>query len=119
MSVLLLDQDDAFIGYTQELLERNGFSVAVARTAEEARIKSSTKEYEIILAELLIEDALTFLEEIKTKQPTIALMIVTTKALTRPEHKQVFHLNADVVKKPFFPHEFLERIHYLLGVRYA
>ncbi|NQU62347.1 MAG: response regulator [Rhodospirillales bacterium] len=113
--VLVVDDDDRIRDLLSKFLTKNGFMVAVASDAADARTKMATLEFDIIILDLMMpgETGLEFAEDLRRRSQVPILMLT---AMGEPEDRiDGLERGADdYLAKPFEPRELLLRINNIL-----
>lgn len=113
--LLLIEDDEHIAEGLSFLLEKEGFAVETAFTAEEGLRKSEISDYHLVLLDVTLPDGNGFelFQELKKKKdvPVIFLTAMDEEA----DIVQGFDLGADeYITKPFRPRELLSRINNVL-----
>jgi len=80
MKILLVDDDFDYITQQKIVLESEGYEVIVAENEKEAKEKIRTAQFDIAVLDLMMDDldsGFVLSYEIKKKDPTIPVIIVT------------------------------------------
>jgi len=113
--VLVVDDDDRLRELLSKYLNENGFVVASAHNAADARAKLRGLSFDIIILDLMMpgESGLVFAEDLRRSSSVPILMLT---AMSEPEDR-ITGLERgadDYLAKPFEPRELLLRIHNIL-----
>lgn len=83
--VLIIDDEEVFVGLAEELLKPRGFSVAVATSGEEAfnRLKSSRPDVIMLDVNLPEMDGLEIIKRLKNAPETSTIPVVICSAHLR------------------------------------
>jgi two-component system, OmpR family, phosphate regulon response regulator PhoB len=117
MPRVLLIEDDGSLGVTlAERLEREGLTVAWARTVSEARAQLQTGPWDLAIVDVKLPDGSGFglAREMRSRSATpIMFMTALNSAESRLEG---FEIGADeYLPKPFHLREFMLRVRHVLG----
>ncbi|MBI3317802.1 MAG: response regulator transcription factor [Candidatus Omnitrophica bacterium] len=112
MRILLVEDDSAVASFIRRGLREEHYTVDVAPDGEEGLVAGQTKEYDLIILDLLLpkRSGLDLLKTLREGRVTTPILLLTAK--DRPEDK-VTGLNAgadDYLTKPFRFDELLARI---------
>ena len=113
--VLVIDDDDRLRNLLGKFLIENGYLVAVASDAADARTKMETLSFDVIVLDLMMpgESGLDFAEDLRRRSQVPILMLT---AMGEPEER----INGlergadDYLVKPFEPRELLLRLNNIL-----
>ncbi len=113
--VLVVDDDDRLRRLLRKYLADNGFMVAVAADAKDARGKLATLEFDVIVLDLMMpgESGLSFAQDLRRSSDVPILMLT---AMGEPEDR-ISGLEKgadDYLVKPFEPRELVLRINNIL-----
>ena len=113
--VLVVDDDDRLRNLIAKYLGDNGFLVAPASNAEDARRLMQGLAFDLIVLDLMMpgENGLEFAERLRQKDQTPILMLT---AMTESEDRirGLEKGGDDYLTKPFEPRELVLRIHNIL-----
>ena len=120
MKKILLLEDDLILAQTlQELLESEGYMVALAHTGNEAIDLSYDNSYDLYVFDINVPDV-TGIELLKALRDAEDLTpaIFISALLDLNSISQAFEVGADdYLKKPFFPQELLIRVNSKLSTK--
>jgi DNA-binding response OmpR family regulator len=111
--ILVVDDDKQVRGYLSKVLsEVGGFSVDIAKTAEEAHKKIHTAMYDLVLVDLKLPDmdGLQLITEIVTFKPEILTIAITGHASIDSAVEAMKRGASDYLTKPFDLEEMLARL---------
>lgn len=113
--ILLVEDDLSLIEGLEFSLRKNGFSVDVARTVQEALLKISRQDYDLLLLDLTLPDGNGF--QICRKARQISSMPIVFLTASDEEVNVVMGLDMggdDYITKPFKLNELISRINAIL-----
>lgn len=116
--LLLVDPDENLLQVYRILFEQEGLPVEAVASLEAARGKLLSRNYALIMAELLMpgEESLSFWQEIKAGHPEIYLILLTDALIDEERYERIFNAGADdLIIKPFPPGKLL--VHIRRGLR--
>ncbi len=102
--VLVVDDDEEFVGVVKELLERNDYDVVTAFSGREALQKTAEiPSINMALLDLVMPmmDGFTLLEKLKDIIPGLTVMIVTGQGTVQTAVDAIKHGAFDFITKPF------------------
>jgi DNA-binding NtrC family response regulator len=102
-SVLVVDDEAGMCEVLSYILQREGYTVATAGSAEEAIVRYDEGEFDVTITDLKMPgaDGISLLRDIKSRNPH-ALIIVITAFSTWDSAVEAMRLGAfDYIKKPF------------------
>lgn len=102
--VLVVDDDEEFVGAVKELLQRNGYGVVTAYSGKEALEKAGTLPgIQLALLDLVMPmmDGFTLLEKLKETVADITVIIVTGQGTVQTAVEAIKRGAADFITKPF------------------
>jgi len=113
--ILVVDDDDRLRRLLRNYLTDNGFMVAAAADAEDARAKLATLEFDVIVLDLMMpgESGLAFAQGLRRSNDVPILMLT---AMAEPEDR-ITGLEKgadDYLVKPFEPRELVLRLNNIL-----
>ena len=108
-TILVIEDDVSFCKLLEKFLIKNGYEVATAFSADEARNKIKTKQYDLIITDLRLPDAdgIVLLSEIKTQYPDVPVILMTGYSDVATAVKAIKNGATDYISKPFNPQEVL------------
>ena len=109
MTILLIEDDVPFCKLLEKFLIKNGYEVATAFSAADARVKIKTSIYNLIITDLRLPDAdgILLLSEIKLQFPQIPVILMTGYSDVTTAVKAIKQGATDYISKPFNPEEVL------------
>ncbi len=113
--VLVVDDDDRLRDLLAKFLGDNGFMVAAARDAAEARRLMQGLAFDVIVLDVMMpgETGLEFAEKLRTTDDTPILML-TAMSETEDRIRGLETGSDDYLTKPFEPRELVLRLHNIL-----
>ena len=107
--VLVIEDDVAFCKLVEKFLTKNGYEVAIAFSAAEAKIKLISADFDLILTDLRLPDSdgMTLLSEFKNTNPLTPVILMTGYSDINTAVKAIKNGAADYISKPFNPDEVL------------
>ena len=107
--VLVIEDDVAFCKLVEKFLTKNGYEVAIAFSAAEAKIKLVSADFDLILTDLRLPDSdgMTLLSEFKNTNPLTPVILMTGYSDINTAVKAIKNGAADYISKPFNPDEVL------------
>jgi DNA-binding response OmpR family regulator len=115
--ILVIDDDKQVRGYLSRMLsEVGGFSVEVARTAEEGLQKIQSVMFDLVLVDLRLPDmdGLQLITEIVNSKPEILTVLITGHASIDSAVEALKRGASDYLTKPFNLDELLARLRRVL-----
>ena len=115
-NVLIVDDDEEFVGIVKELLERNGYNVLAANTGEEAIGKyNSAQKIDLVLVDLVMPmmDGITLMDKIKSIDTGANIIIVTGQGTIQNAVEAIKKGAIDFITKPFDKDILLKKINIL------
>lgn len=102
-AILVVDDDPEMAGTLQELLQQDGYDVAVALTAEEALIQQQRSGFAVALVDLIMSptDGLKLMEQLHGNDPTLAIVIMTGYGTIETAVEALKRGAEDYLTKPF------------------
>jgi DNA-binding NtrC family response regulator len=102
-TVLIVDDEQSMLDLLTLLLEPEGYEVATAGSAEEARKKLTGRRADLVLCDILMPDGngLDLLREIKEKSPHTSVVMMTAYTSTKSAIEAMKLGAYDYVSKPF------------------
>jgi DNA-binding NtrC family response regulator len=104
-SILIVEDEDVIRGALQQLLQRNGYSVAPAGSVEEAREQHALDNFDLIVADLRLPGAPG--TDIIAHAGQVPVLIMTSYASVRSAVESMKLGAADYISKPFDHDEML------------
>ncbi len=101
--VLLVD-DEYLVRYSiEKALEQQGLAVDTAASAEEALSQLETVPYDLCFLDLRLPGmgGLDAIKAIKSRQPSIKVLVITASSLSREESAILESYAAGLIEKPF------------------
>ena len=113
--VLVIDDDDRLRDLLGKFLSENGYLVATASNAADARIKMETLSFDIIVLDLMMpgESGLDFAEDLR-RRSQVPIMMLTAMGETEDRINGLERGADDYLGKPFEPRELLLRLNNIL-----
>ena len=107
--ILVIEDDVAFCKLVEKFLTKNGYEVSVAFSATEAKIKTKTENFDLILTDLRLPDSdgMTLLTEFKMEMPSTPVILMTGYSDINTAVKAIKNGATDYISKPFNPDEVL------------
>jgi DNA-binding response OmpR family regulator len=112
MKVLIIEDEIQLANSITQSLTRDGYVCELATTAAEAREKIPLFEYDCILLDIGLPDGngLTILEDLKSKNKTDGVIIISAKSSLDDKVKGLNLGADDYLPKPFFMPELIARV---------
>jgi len=116
MNILLVEDDAPLSNALKKVLEKNGFSVNLARDGEEAVDEILEKSYDLYLIDINLPklNGHKLLKLIKTQNSKSIVVMITASAEIEDIEKAYNYGCNEYIKKPFHAKELLIRINKLL-----
>ncbi len=113
--VLVIDDDDRLRDLLGKFLSENGYLVAVASSAADARTKMETLSFDVIVLDLMMpgESGLDFAEDLR-RRSQVPILMLTAMAETEDRINGLERGADDYLGKPFEPRELLLRLNNIL-----
>ncbi|MFV8441568.1 sigma-54-dependent transcriptional regulator [Flavobacterium sp. LB2P44] len=107
--ILLIEDDVAFCKLLEKFLIKKSFQVTTAFSAEEAKLKIKSTEFDLIITDLRLPDydGITLMSEIKLTHPNVPVLLMTGYSDVSTAVKAIKNGAADYISKPFNPEEVL------------
>jgi two-component system, NtrC family, response regulator HydG len=107
--ILLIEDDISFCKLLERFLVKKAFDVAIAFSAEEARLYVKKESFDLILTDLRLPDAdgIVLMTEFKTSHPEIPVILMTGYSDVNTAVKAIKNGASDYISKPFNPDEVL------------
>ena len=102
-AILVVDDDPEMAGTLQELLQQDGYEVAVALTADEALIQQQRSGFAMALVDLIMSptDGLSLMEQLHRNDPNLAIVIMTGFGTIETAVEALKRGAEDYLTKPF------------------
>lgn len=113
--ILVVDDDDRLRKLLHKFLSDNGFMVATACDAADARAKLAGFEFDLMVLDLMMpgESGLDFAADLRTRS-ALPILMLTAMSETEDRITGLEHGADDYLAKPFEPRELLLRINSIL-----
>ena len=107
--LLVIEDDVAFCKLVEKFLTKNGYAVTTAFSAAEAKSKTASDKFDLILTDLRLPDSdgMTLLSEFKQDLPFTPVILMTGYSDINTAVKAIKNGAADYISKPFNPDEVL------------
>ncbi len=107
--ILLIEDDVPFCKLLEKFLSRKSYQVVTAYSAEEAKVKIQTKDFDLIITDLRLPnyDGIDLMKEFKKAYPLIPVLLMTGYSDVSTAVKALKNGAADYISKPFNPEEVL------------
>jgi two-component system response regulator HydG len=107
--ILLIEDDISFCKMLENFLIKKSFLVTTAFTAEEAKTKITSQNFDLVITDLRLPnyDGIQLMSEFKTAYPTIPVILMTGYADVTTAVKALKNGATDYISKPFNPEEVL------------
>jgi len=107
--ILLIEDDVSFCMMLENFLEKKSYTVTTAFTAEEAKTKIKSQNFDLIITDLRLPnyDGIELMSEFKKAYPTIPVILMTGYSDVNTAVKAIKNGAADYISKPFNPEEVL------------
>lgn len=107
--ILVIEDDVAFCKLVEKFLTKNGYEVSTAFSAAEAKNKTTTEHFDLILTDLRLPDSdgMTLLSEFKIEIPSTPVILMTGYSDINTAVKAIKNGATDYISKPFNPDEVL------------
>ena len=107
--ILIIEDDVSFCKLVEKFLTKNGYEVSVAFSATEAKIKTQTENFDLILTDLRLPDSdgMTLLTDFKRELPSTPVILMTGYSDINTAVKAIKNGATDYISKPFNPDEVL------------
>ncbi len=111
-SILLIDDEEVNLINVSELLEKNGFSVDIAKNSDQGINMFGEKVYDLILVDWGTGaiNGIDVLKEVKKKDPESLVIIITENEELQPAIQALQNGASDYILKPCQKDEFLSRV---------
>ena len=115
LHILVVDDDDRIRGLIKDYLLENNYIVSSAENAEDAKIKISYFNFDVIILDVMMpgQDGYELTKEIK-KKSDVPIILLTAKGEVENRIKGLELGANDYIGKPFEPKELLLRIKNIL-----
>jgi two-component system response regulator HydG len=107
--ILLIEDDVSFCKMLENFLVKKSYTVTTAFTAEEAKTKIKSQNFDLIITDLRLPnyDGIELMSEFKSAYPTIPVILMTGYSDVNTAVKAIKNGAADYISKPFNPEEVL------------
>ena len=107
--ILVIADDVAFCNLLDKFLTKNNYAVTTSFSAEEAKTKVNTTNFDLIITDLRLPDAdgIALLSEFKKTHPTVPVVLMTSYSDVNTAVKAIKNGASDYISKPFNPEEVL------------
>jgi two-component system phosphate regulon response regulator OmpR len=114
--VLIIEDDEAVLTLTRDLLEAEGFTVETATKGEEGREKIEINPPDLVVLDLTLPDdyGLDICVDVKMAHPGILIFILTALGSSKDIAAGLEAGADDYLPKPFNKREFIARIQTVL-----
>ena len=116
MRVLLIEDDTQTAAFIAKGLQESGFAVDHAADGEEGLHMAVAESYDVLVVDIMLskKDGLTLIREVRTKKPSIPILILSAKRSVDDRVKGLQVGSDDYLTKPFAFLELIARIQALL-----
>jgi DNA-binding response OmpR family regulator len=116
MKILLVEDEKKVAAFLKKGLEEEYYSVDVANDGKDGFSKAINNEYDLMIFDVMLpfKDGITLLKEIRSKEITTPVLILTAKSQTVYKVEGLDAGADDYLTKPFAFEELLARIRSLL-----
>jgi len=107
--ILLIEDDVPFCKLLEKFLSRKSYEVVTAYSAEEAKVKIKTQDFDLIITDLRLPnyDGIDLMKEFKKTYPLIPVLLMTGYSDVSTAVKALKNGASDYISKPFNPEEVL------------
>jgi len=107
--ILLIEDDVPFCVLLEKFLTKKTYQVVTAYSAEEAKTKIKTQNFDLIITDLRLPnyDGIELMTEFKKTYPSIPVILMTGYSEVSTAVKAIKNGAADYISKPFNPEEVL------------
>jgi two-component system response regulator HydG len=107
--ILLIEDDVAFCKLLEKFLIKKSYDVTAVFSAEEAKSKIKSNEFDLIITDLRLPDSdgIALMSEIKLTHPHVPIILMTGYSDVSTAVKAIKNGAADYISKPFNPEEVL------------
>ena len=107
--ILLIEDDVTFCVLLEKFLTKKEYQVLTAYSAEEAKTKIKTQDFDLIITDLRLPnyDGIELMTEFKKTYPSIPVILMTGYSEVSTAVKAIKNGAADYISKPFNPEEVL------------
>jgi two-component system response regulator HydG len=107
--ILVIEDDIAFCKLVQKFLTKNGYEIATAFSAAEAKSKIAVEKFDLILTDFRLPDSdgMILLAEFKAEMPNVPVILMTGYSDVNTAVKAIKNGATDYISKPFNPDEVL------------
>ncbi len=108
-TILLIEDDVSFCKMLENFLVKKTYTVMSAFSAEEAKTKIKTENFDLIITDLRLPDydGIELMSEFRKSHPTIPVILMTSYSDVNTAVKALKNGAADYISKPFNPEEVL------------
>lgn len=109
ITVLIIEDDNAFNNMLAQFLKRNQYEVHQAYSAKEGNLLLEKEHVDLIISDLRLpdKDGIAFLKELRLSENSIPFILMTAFADVQTAVKAMKMGAADYISKPFVPEEVL------------
>ncbi len=109
ITVLIIEDDNAFNNMLAQFLKRNQYEVHQAYSAKEGNLLLEKEHVDLIISDLRLpdKDGIAFLKELRLSENSIPFILMTAYADVQTAVKAMKMGAADYISKPFVPEEVL------------
>lgn len=113
--ILVIDDDDRLRGLLQQYLSEHGFMVSTATTADDARKKLASLDFDLLVLDIMMpgETGLEFTKSLR-KSSNVPILLLTAMGETETRIEGLENGADDYLVKPFEPKELMLRINSIL-----
>ncbi|MHA1558351.1 MAG: response regulator [Alphaproteobacteria bacterium] len=110
--LLIIDDDERLRALLSEFLSSNGFKVKTAENTNEARSFIAHKDFDLVIIDIMLpcEDGITLLKDIRMKNETLPIILLTARDCLNDKIEGLAAGADDYITKPFEPLELVARI---------
>tara|TARA_R110000868_G_scaffold53231_7_gene167275 strand:+ start:806 stop:1477 length:672 start_codon:yes stop_codon:yes gene_type:complete len=116
MKILIIENNTNTADYLRDALRENGYIATVAHDGQEGLNLALNNDYDLIIYDVMMPniDAHTFLDQLRERNNTLPVLILTARGISDKRTKGVELGGDDYLEKPFSFVELLARIRTLL-----
>jgi DNA-binding response OmpR family regulator len=116
MRVLVIEDEAKVANFIRKGLQQEQYAVDVAHNGEEGSYQAENFDYDVVILDLMLPklSGLDVLRNLRTKKPTLPVLILTAKASVEDRVKGLDSGADDYLAKPFAFAELVARIRALL-----
>ncbi len=109
VKILLIEDDVSFCKLLEKFLTKKSYFVVTAFSAEEAKLKIESEDFQIIITDLRLPnyDGIELMLEFKKTLPNIPVILMTGYSDVNTAVKAIKNGASDYISKPFNPEEVL------------